>query len=150
MRTYRMLAAALSLAGAAALGLASGGAASAASDSNPMAPVQQGNGFCGVSHPELPGIGFANYHRNGDVVTVNYHIKDGRPGTVYHPELWGGPCAFIASLPDVTTNGNGVANANGDITLTGAAAGYTSFFATSYDFHPAFEWNDTPAVTLTS
>jgi len=123
-------------------------AALAASDNNPMAPIEQGNGFCGIDVPSLPHIGFANFHRNGDTVSVEYHLKGARPDTVYHFSLWGGPCVFIASLPDVTTNDNGVANANGDITLTGAAAAYTSFFATSFDFHPTFEWNDTTSVTL--
>jgi hypothetical protein len=150
MRKSRIIAALAALPIAAALALGSAGTAFAASDNNPQADIQQGNGFCGFNDTALPVIGFANYHRVGDTITVNYHIKDGRPDTVYHFSLWANPGCFpVGTLPDVTTNDNGVANANGDITLTGKNTALTTFFATSWDLHPAFEWNDTPNVTLT-
>ena len=121
--------------------------AGAESPNNPKADIQQGNGFCGADLPALPVIGFANYHRTGNTVTVQYHLKNGHPNTEYSiVSLWTAPCTYLGDFSaPITTNKNGVANATGSITVP---AGATQFFATSASFSPTFQWHDTPMVTL--
>ena len=116
--------------------------ASGASPNNPKADIQQGNFFCGADLPALPVIGFTNYHRSGDTVSINFHLKKARPNTTYEIQLWGDACSFFGVVTTVTTNAKGVANGNGSLAVPSAS---TRFFATALGpdgFH------DTPAVTL--
>ena len=112
------------------------------SPNNPKAPIQSGNFFCGADMPALPVIGFTNYHRTGDTVSVNFHLKDGIPNSVYRVELWGDACSFFGVVDTVTTNKKGVANANGSVTVPPTS---TRFFAAGFGPNG---YNDTPAVIL--
>jgi len=116
--------------------------ASADSSNNPKADIQAGNGFCGADVPTLPVIGFTNYHRTGNTVSIEYHLKGAVPNATYVVQLCGDTCSFFGVVTTVTTNSNGVANGNGSITVPASS---TRFFATG--FGPNV-WNDTPAVTL--
>jgi hypothetical protein len=122
--------------------LASATLASGASPNNPKADIQSGNSFCGIDLPNLPVIGFANYHRTGNTVSFNYHLKGAQPNAEYRIELWGDFCTFLGIVTTVTTNGNGVANASGSMTVS---ATMTRFFATGLGPNG---YNDTPAVEL--
>lgn len=104
--------------------------------------IQSGNAYCGAETP-LPVIGFTNYNRVGNVVHVEYHLKNGIPDSTYYVQLWGDGCDFFGSVATVTTNDNGVANGNGDVTVPPTS---TRFFATAFGPNGA---NDTPAVILT-
>ena len=117
--------------------------ASADSSNNPKADIQSGNAFCGADVPALPTIGFTNYHRQGNTVMVEYHLKNAIPNSVYQVELWGNFCSFFGVVTTITTNGRGVANGNGSLTVPAAS---TRFFATAFGPNG---YNDTPAVTLT-
>jgi hypothetical protein len=114
----------------------------AGSANNPKANIQMGNNLCGTDHPELPVIGFSNYHRSGNTVSINFHLKKATPKTSYRIELWGNFCSFFGIVKTVTTNGHGVANVNGSVAVPAAS---TRFFATALG--PS-GYNDTPAVTL--
>ena len=116
--------------------------AGADSPNNPKAPIQSGNAFCGFDFPELPVIGFANYHRQGNTVSVNFHLKGAIPNATYQVQLWGDFCSFFGVMTTVTTNKNGVANANGSLTVPAAS---TRVFATGLGPNG---FNDTTAVTL--
>jgi hypothetical protein len=117
-----------------------GGADSA---NNPKAKIQQGNHFCGADRPDLPVIGFSNYHRSGNTVSVNFHLKKAMPKASYRIDLWGDACSFFGVVGTVTTNSHGVANVSGSVTVPAAS---TRFFATAAGPNG---FNDTPAVTLT-
>lgn len=118
-------------------------AALADSPNNPKADIQQGNAFCGADLPNLPVIGFTNYHRiDATTISVEYHLKNAAPNTTYQVQLWGGACSFFGVVGDVTTNKNGVANGTGTVTVP---AGETQFFASSFD---GVTFHDTPTVTL--
>jgi hypothetical protein len=117
-------------------------AAPAGSPKNPKANIQSGNQACGANLPALPVIGFTNYHRDGNTVSINYHLKKGIPNANYRVDLWGNACTFFGTIKTVTTNKKGVANGNGSITVP---AGSTRFFATALGPNG---FNDTPAVTL--
>lgn len=120
-------------------------ALSAAADSanNPKADIQSGNAFCGADFTTAPVLGFTNYHRDSNVVSVEYHLKNGIPNSTYFVSLWGDACSFFGNVATVTTNANGVANGNGSVTVPAAS---TRFFATAFGPNG---FNDTPAVTLT-
>jgi hypothetical protein len=117
-------------------------AAPSGSANNPKADIQSGNAFCGIDFPALPVIGFTNYHREGNTVSVNYHLKGALPNATYQVELWGDFCTFFGVITTVTTNANGVANGNGSLDVPAAS---TRFFATGLGPNG---YNDTPAVTL--
>ena len=112
------------------------------SPNNPKADIQAGNFFCGADLTAAPVLGFTNYHRQGNTVSINFHLKDATPNTSYRIELWGNVCSFFGIVTTVTTNSNGVANANGSLTVPAAS---TRFFATALG---PTGYNDTPAVTL--
>jgi hypothetical protein len=116
--------------------------AGAASGNNPKADIQSGNHFCGANVSSLPVIGFTNYHRVGNTVSVEYHLKQAVPNSTYVVELWGDSCSFFGVVTTVQTNSNGVANGNGSITVPASS---TRFFATAFGPNG---FNDTPAVTL--
>ncbi len=133
-RILTMALIALTAAGAFAL------SASADSPKNPKANIQSGNFFCGAN-TALPVMGFTNYHRQGNTVSIEYHLKNGIPNSTYRVELWGNSCSFFGVVTTVTTNSHGVANGNGSITVPAAS---TRFFATAWGPNG---YNDTPAVT---
>jgi hypothetical protein len=132
---------ALAVGGPAGEGLLFANAAGADSVNNPKADIESGNFFCGFPDG-VPVIGFTNYHRSGNTVSVEYHLKNGIPDATYVVELWGDVCSFFGTVATVTTNDNGVANGNGSVTVPGYS---TRFFATGIGPNGA---NDTPAVTL--
>lgn len=117
--------------------------AGAASGNNPKADIQAGNGYCGANVSTLPVVGFTNYHRVGNRVSIEYHLKNAIPNSTYYVELWGDACSFFGLVTTVTTNSHGVANGNGSIAVPASS---TRFFATAWGPNG---WNDTPAVTLT-
>ena len=140
----RVLSAAVAVAAVCALLVVSPlSAAQGESPNNPKADVQAGNFFCGADMSALPVIGFVNYHRQGNTVSVNFHLKGAAPNTSYRIELWGNACSFFGILGTTTTNSKGVANLSGSMTVPAAS---TRFFATAWG--PNI-YNDTPAVTLT-
>jgi hypothetical protein len=116
--------------------------ARADSTNNPKAPIQSGSAFCGADVSALPVIGFTNYHREGNTVSSEYHLKNGIPNSTYQVQLWGDFCSFFGVVTTVKTNGNGVANGNGSVAVPAAS---TRFFATAFGPNG---FNDTPAVTL--
>jgi hypothetical protein len=118
-------------------------AARGESPNNPKADVQQGNNFCGADLTAAPVIGFVNYHRQGNVVSFQFHLKGAAPNTTYLIQLWGNACSFFGTTDTITTNSKGVANSNSSITVPAAS---TRFFATALG---PTAFNDTPAVTLT-
>ena len=117
-------------------------AAPSDSPNNPKTDIQSGNANCGFSIPALPVIGFTNYHRQGNTVSVNYHLKNGIPNATYQVELWGDFCSFFGVVTTVTTNKNGVANGNGSVTVPAAS---TRFFAAGFGPNG---YNDAVAVEL--
>ena len=118
-------------------------AAQSASPNNPKADIQSGNSFCGADLTALPVIGFTNYHRQGNVVSFNFHLKNALPNTTYRIELWGDFCSFFGITDTITTNSKGVANSYSSQTVPAAS---TRFFATALGPNG---YNDTPAVILT-
>lgn len=76
----------------------------AGSANNPKASIQQGNLFCGADRPDLPVIGFSNYHRSGNTVSVDFHLKNAMPKANYRIELWGNSCSFFGIAKTVKTN----------------------------------------------
>jgi hypothetical protein len=82
--------------------LSSATLASGASPNNPKADIQSGNGSCGADITTAPVIGFVNYHRTGDMVTVNFHLKGATPNASYQVELWGDICSFFGVMGTVT------------------------------------------------
>ena len=116
--------------------------AAAAGGNNPKADIQAGNGACGADLTALPVVGFTNYHRTGNSVTVQYHLKNALPNATYVVQLWGDACSYFGTVTTITTNSNGVANGTGSLTVPATS---TRFFATAWGPNG---WNDTPAVTL--
>jgi hypothetical protein len=139
LKHHRFLAAALAALIAAATFALS---ASAESGSNPKADIQAGNGFCGADVGTLPVVGFTNYHRTGNTVSIEYHLKNALPNATYIVQLWGNACSYLGTVTTITTNKSGVANGNGSLTVPATS---TRFFATAWGPNG---WNDTPAVTL--
>ena len=116
--------------------------AAAAGGNNPKADIQAGNGACGADLTALPVVGFTNYHRTGNSVSVQYHLKNALPNATYVVQLWGDACSYFGTVTTITTNSNGVANGTGSLTVPATS---TRFFATAWGPNG---WNDTPAVTL--
>jgi hypothetical protein len=113
-----------------------------AGSSNPKAPIQSGNAQCGANLTTRPTIGFTNYHRQGNMVSFQYHLKGAIPNAAYRVDLWGNACSRFGILATIHTNGNGVANGGGSVAVPAAS---TRFFATAFGPNG---YNDTPAVTL--
>lgn len=115
------------------------------SSNNPKEDIQENNNLCGADVTTARVLGFANYHRTGNTVTVNWHFKDGMPNFTYQIQLWRDFCTFHAVLGTITTNQNGVANLTASTTVPPTS---TRFFATAFKPVPTF-FDDTPAVILT-
>jgi hypothetical protein len=151
----RRSSAALLAAGMAIASLGIGAAAD--SPNNPKADVQRGNQACGEDR-SYEAMGFVNYHRTGDRVRVQFHIKDGEPNRTYHVQLWEwnsgsfacnfvGPFLAEQSFPwgkEVTTNRKGVANANISVEVDPS---WTRFFAAAWDTTDS-KFHDALLVTL--
>ena len=127
-------------------------AASAATEAhNAKAPILRLNGACGASNPALKHIGFVNFHRVRNTVSLNVHLKGARPHTRYNVFLFENAPKFChlidGRLGTVNTNGAGVGN--GHLTVA-VPANATKFFADP-TFRPTpfmFPSNDTSTVTL--
>lgn len=114
------------------------------SANNPKAPIQENNAACGADLPALRVIGFVNYHRTGNTVTINWHFKDAMPNFTYQIQLWRDACTFHAILGTITTNKKGVGNLTASVAVPPTS---TRFFATAFKPVPGF-FDDTPAVIL--
>ncbi len=114
----------------------------ASNASNAKATTFARKADCGSPNTNFTSLGFVNFHRQGNTVAVNYHLKNAQPNATYIVELWQAPCNFVATFGSVTTNSNGVGNGNFEVTVPSAS---TQFFATSL-FGGFF--NDTTTVTL--
>jgi hypothetical protein len=119
------------------------------SDNNPIATIWAGKGDCGspITAP-FTDIGFVNFHRVGNTVSLNVHLKNGQPNATYNVFLFGDGCTPIdGNLGTVITNSQGVGNGNVETTVP---AGFTQFFAdpTTQPSPFIFPSNDTTTVTL--
>lgn len=116
------------------LGAAAPAMAAANPASNANADLYSGNAFCNGAQVKTQAndVGFANFHRSqdGTTVSVNYHLKNAAPNTTYTVWLYEGFCNFDATLGTVTTNDQGVGNANFTDVAVGNVAD-TSFFTYS-------------------
>jgi hypothetical protein len=118
----------------------------AANADNANAATLAGKADCGSTNTNFSAIGFVNYHRVGDTLSLNYHLQGALPNATYTVQMWGPPCNFLATLGTVKTNSNGVGNADFSMPIP---FGRTQFFATSYESSPAFgPYNDTVSITL--
>ena len=117
--------------------------------SNAKAGIYLDKADCGG--PNTSGYqqaGFVNYHRVGDTVTINYHLKGASPGATYYVWLVTTPCPTHGPAPlgTVTTNDNGVGNGVFSATVP---SGDTEFYATSAtNPNAAPPYNDSVFVTL--
>ena len=116
---------------------------------NAKAGIWAPKGDCGS--PVTAGftsIGFVNFHRVGNTVSLNVHLKGAQPDATYNVFLFGDGCTLIdGNLGTVTTNDHGVGNGNFE---TAVPAGDTNFFAdpTTQPTPFIFPSNDTTTVTL--
>jgi hypothetical protein len=106
-------------------------AASAATEAhNAKAPILAHNGACGASKPALKHIGFVNFHRVGNTVSLNVHLKGGNPHARYNVFLFENAPKFChlidGRLGTIRTNGAGVGNGHFKVLVP---AKTTKFFA---------------------
>jgi opacity protein-like surface antigen len=91
-------------------------AAPALAATNGQGALYSGNAFCHGAQIQNPANanGFVNFHlaNDGTSVTLNYHIKGALANTTYYVYGYEGFCTFKAFLGQLTTNSNGVANAD--------------------------------------
>ncbi len=140
------------------LGALTLGAAVASGDNadNAKATIWAGKGDCGspVTAP-FTDIGFVNFHRVGNTVSINVHLKDGTPDATYNVFLFGGPgpaspCGpagqIDGNLGTVTTNDSGVGN--GHFTIDVPAADTLFWADPTVSPSPFAPSNDTTTVTL--
>ncbi len=148
MKKFRIVLAAAAIAGLGALGLAA--PALAASASNANGDLYANNAFCNGAQNKTAAndVGFANFHRSqgGSSVSLEYHLKDALPNATYTVELFEGNCSFDKVLGTVTTNDQGVGNANFQDAAINPAD--TSFFTFSFTFTPSFQEVESAAVSL--
>jgi hypothetical protein len=118
---------------------------------NAKAPILAGNGDCGQSNPALKHIGFVNFHRVRNIVSLNVHLKDARPHSRYNVFLFENAPRFChlidGRLGAVSTNGEGVGNGHFKVQVPANA---TKFFADPTIKRTPFipPTNDTATVTL--
>ena len=70
-----------------------------------------------------PTDGFVNFHVTGNTVTLNYHVKGGLANATVYVYGYDSFCNYDGYLGSLTTNSNGVGNANFTYTAT---AGFTT------------------------
>lgn len=126
-------------------------AASAATQAhNAKAPILAHNGACGAS-PEFKQIGFVNFHRVRNMVSLNVHLKGGHPHARYNVFLFENAPRFChlidGRLGTIRTNGAGVGNGNFKVLVP---AKTTKFFADPTVKRTPFiaPTNDTTTVML--
>lgn len=136
------------LAGTAAL-LFTAAVPALASDNANVTPLYSNSDSCGgapaSSQTAANQQGFANFHLDGQTVTLNYHVKGGDPDATYYVYGYDSFCHFDAFLGTIVTNGNGVGNADFSYTIP---AGATTVW--TFSFHAPFGFAqdvETPAVT---
>jgi hypothetical protein len=118
---------------------------------NAKAPILARNGECGASVPGLKHIGFVNFHRVRNIVSLNVHLKGARPHARYNVFLFENAphfCHLIdGRLGTIGTNGEGVGNGHLNVTVPANAI---KFFAdpTIRSTPFIFPSNDTGTVTL--
>jgi len=138
------------LIGACALTLAAtvgtGGVAGAAKAVHAKAPIQKGNGSCGMNQPEDPVEGSVTFKRVGNVVTLTAKLTHGEPNRTYEIVLsYAGTCEPIGSVGSFKTNKKGVGKGHGSI---GVTEGATEFFADTSLNGLGPDFNNTTIVTL--
>lgn len=121
-----------------------GGVASAMSHAHAKAPIQEGVGDCGASHPQAKLIGTVVFKRVGNLVTLKVKMKHGEPNSEYQVKLYENGCNFLGNLFNFKTNTKGVGGGSGSLTV---APANTDFFANASDAN-TFTPNDTTHVTL--
>ena len=88
---------------------------------NAKARILVTNGACGASNPALKHIGFVNFHRVRNTVSMNVHLKGARPHAMYNVFLFENApifCHLIGGrLGAVRTNGEGVGNGRFQVTV---------------------------------
>jgi hypothetical protein len=116
-------------------------AANAAPAANANAPLDTSS--CGTG--SAPNVGFVNFHKVGNTVSLNVHLKDAQPNTTYQVALnerIPGGCAGAGGA-SITTNSNGVGN--GVVRFVGfSGAQAIAEVFNSNTFSPTF----TPVVSL--
>ena len=118
---------------------------------NAKARILATNGACGASDPALKPIGFVNFHRVRNAVSMNVHLKGARPHAMYNVFLFENAPRFChlidGRLGTVRTNGEGVGNGHFTVMVPANA---TKFFAdpTVKPTPFIFPSNDTTTVTL--
>ncbi len=118
---------------------------------NAKAPILARNGACGASIRGLKHIGFVNFHRVRNTVSLNVHLKGAHPHARYNVFLFENApnfCHLIdGRLGTVSANGEGVGNGHFKVTVPANA---TKFFAdpTVKPTPFIFPSNDTATVTL--
>jgi hypothetical protein len=130
-------------------GLAAAAPAASAAAVNGNGDLYSNNSFCNGAQNKTAGndVGFVTVHKSqdGGTVSVNYHLKDAKPGATYTVYLYTGFCAFDAVLGTVTVNDHGVGNGNfQDVTVP---AGTTQVFTYSFD-SPFTQTIESEAVAL--
>ena len=118
---------------------------------NAKARILATNGACGASNPALKHIGFVNFHRVRNTVSMNVHLKGARPHARYNVFLFENAPRFChlidGRLGTVRTNGEGVGNGHLKVMVPANA---TKFFAdpTVKPTPFIFPSNDTTTATL--
>ncbi len=135
----------LAKAGAVALTVALCAASAAFANSHAKAPVQAGNGDCGVNHPENTVIGTASFKRAGNKVTVSVSLKGATPNTTYRIDLAGPSCGELGLLAEFKTNKKGSGHGVGSIEVPAADKEFFVDVDTQGFHGPS---NDTPYVSL--
>ena len=129
----------------------SAAASAVATAHNAKARILATNGACGGSNPALKHIGFVNFHRVSNTVSMNVHLKGARPHAMYNVFLFENAPKFChlidGRLGTVRTNGEGVGNGHFKVMVPANA---TKFFAdpTVRPTPFIFPSNDTTTVTL--
>jgi hypothetical protein len=101
-----------------------------ASDNANVAGLYANNYQCYGANDLSQSAGFVNFHLAGDQLTVIIHLK-GQANTTYYPFMEENGCTFVAGLPALITNSNGVGNETATVTVTPG----TSYFLTLW-FNP--------------
>ena len=126
-------------------------ASAAAKAHNAKAPILAANGACGASIHGLKHIGFVNFHRVRNTVSLNVHLKAAHPHARYNVFLFENAPKFChlidGRLGTVSTNGEGVGNGRFNVMVPANA---TKFFADPTVKPTPFisPTNDTTTVTL--
>jgi hypothetical protein len=123
-----------------------GGGVAAAKSVHAKAPVQRGNGSCGMDQPGDQVEGFVTFKRVGNVVTMKAKLTHGEPNQTYEIVLSDAvSCVPIGSAGSFTTNKKGVGKGSGSVEVPEAD---TEFFADTSLHGLAGDFNNTTIVVL--